>query len=94
MIGEEHGLQVGTLISIAKCKMQYRMGEEDVTAVFQGEHGALVEMTFTREGLETFAPLVLTALPALVATLDADDAADIADLEARGLRKKTPTQQG
>ncbi|MDQ3406177.1 MAG: hypothetical protein M3548_22750 [Actinomycetota bacterium] len=90
MIGEEDGLRIGTLLSIGKCEIVYKVGDEDITATIVGLRGDIVEMTFTREGLEAFGPLYLDGLPALVAKLDAYNAAEIADLEARGLRQRRP----
>ncbi|MDQ3577510.1 MAG: hypothetical protein M3443_07895 [Actinomycetota bacterium] len=88
MLGEEDGLRIGTLLFIGDCEITYKVGDESITATILGVRGDIVEINFTREGLEAFGPLYLQGLPSLVAKLDAYDAAEIADLEARGLRRK------
>ncbi len=89
MINEEDGVRADFTLSIADCDLEYHVGDEEISALLRGPHGHIVHMYLTREGLETLAPLVLHGLPKLVGKLDDDDAAEIADLVARGLRKET-----
>ncbi|MDQ3577427.1 MAG: hypothetical protein M3443_07455 [Actinomycetota bacterium] len=72
---EEDKLQIVVSLSIAGCKSEYKVYDEDVEFVFTGAEEQTATVVFTREGLHnliTSGTVALSELDVKLAALDAE----------------------